>query len=93
MRSENMFADRINILEKEISRLEVQVLQNKQIESDLRDKNEQLRQRNDHLQLEVFKMGDSERKTGIELQIKVNQLTQELELKESHFRAQTTDLH
>ena len=40
MRSENMFADRINILEKEISRLEVQVLQNKQIESDLRDKNE-----------------------------------------------------
>jgi hypothetical protein len=40
MRSENMFADRINILEKEVSWLEVQVLQNKQIESDFRDKNE-----------------------------------------------------
>jgi len=40
MRSENMFADRINILEKEVSRLEVQILQNKQIEGDLRDKNE-----------------------------------------------------
>jgi hypothetical protein len=38
-------------------------------------------------------MGDSERKTGIELQIKVNQLTQEIDLKESHFRTQTTDLH
>lgn len=47
MRSENLFTDRINILEKEVSRLEVQVLQAKQIESDLRDKNETLRVRND----------------------------------------------
>ena len=47
MRSENLFADRISILEKEVSRLEVQLLQAKQIESDLRDKNEVLRVRND----------------------------------------------
>lgn len=38
-------------------------------------------------------MGDQERKTAIELQIKVNQLTQELDLKESHFRSQTSELH
>jgi hypothetical protein len=65
-------SDRINILEKEVGRLEVQVLQGKQTESDLRDKNEALRIKNDQLQLEVFKMGDAERKNGIELSIKVN---------------------
>jgi hypothetical protein len=45
----------------------VQILQAKQIESDLRDKNEALRVRNDQLQLDIFKMGDNERKNGIEL--------------------------
>lgn len=92
MRSENLFSDRINILEKEVSRLEVQILQNKQIESELREKNEQLRQRNDQLQLDVFKMGDAERKTSIELQIKANQLKQELDVSSSHFKSQTIDL-
>jgi hypothetical protein len=61
-------------------------LQSKQIESDLRDKNEALRIRNDQLQLDVFKMGENDRKNGIELQIKVNQLKQELDLKEGHFK-------
>lgn len=67
MRSESLFTDRINILEKEVSRMAVQILQAKQIESDLRDKNEALRVRNDQLQLDIFKMGDNERKNGIEL--------------------------
>jgi hypothetical protein len=67
MRSESLFTDRINILEKEVSRMAVQILQAKQIESDLRDKNESLRVRNDQLQLDIFKMGDNERKNGIEL--------------------------
>lgn len=72
MRSENMFTERVSQLEKEVSRLEVQVVQSKQIEAELRDKNEVLRARNDQLQLELFKMGDTERKHGIELQIKAN---------------------
>ena len=51
-----------------------------------------MRQKCDSLQLELFKANDFERKSGIELQIKVNQLQQELELKETHFTRQVSEL-
>lgn len=76
------------MLEKEVSKLEVQLLQSRQIEGDLREKCENLRQKNDALQLDLFKANDGERKSGIELQIKVNQLQQELDLKEAHYQKQ-----
>lgn len=57
-----------------MSKLEVQLLQAKQMETELRDKGEQMRQKCDSLQMELFKANDFERKSGIELQIKVNQL-------------------
>ena len=55
-----------------MSKLEVSLLQSKQIETDLREKCEGLRQKNDGLQLDLFKANDGERKSGIELQIRVN---------------------
>ena len=78
----------MSLLEKEVSKLEVQLLQSRQIEGDLREKCENLRQKNDALQLDLFKANDGERKSGIELQIKVNQLQQELDLKEAHYQKQ-----
>lgn len=57
-----------------MSKLEVQLLQAKQMETELREKGEQMRQKCDSLQMELFKANDFERKSGIELQIKVNQL-------------------
>jgi len=65
-------SERINLLEKEVSKLEVQLLQSKQVESDMRGKGETLRQKCDSLQLELFKANDFDRKSGIELQIKAN---------------------
>ena len=70
------------MLEKEVSKLEVQNLQAKQLESELREKGDTLRQKCDSLQLELFKANDFERKSGIELTIKANQLQQELDLKD-----------
>ena len=55
MRSEGILSERVSLLEKEVSKLEVQLLQSKKIESELRDKCETLRQKNDSLQLEIFK--------------------------------------
>ena len=74
--------ERVAILEKEVSKLEVHLLQAKTTEQDLREKGDQMRQKCDSLQLELFKANDFERKSGIELQIKVNQLQQELDLKD-----------
>lgn len=51
-----------------------------------------MRQKCDSLQLELFKANDFERKSGIELQIKVNQLQQELDLKDQHYSRQVTEL-
>ena len=48
-RTEAILGERITLLEKEVSKLEVQLLQSKQIESELRDKGEVLRQKNDSL--------------------------------------------
>ena len=91
-RTEALLNDRIGLLEKEVSKLEVQLLQAKQMETELRDKGEQMRQKCDSLQMELFKANDFERKSGIELQIKVNQLQQELDLKDQHYSRQNTEL-
>ena len=88
IRTENFLNERISLLEKEVSKLEVSLLQSKQIETDLREKCDGLRQKNDGLQLDLFKANDGERKSGIELQIRVNQLQQELDLKEAHYQKQ-----
>jgi len=42
--------------------------------------------------MELFKANDFERKSGIELQIKVNQLQQEVDLKDQHYSRQVTEL-
>ena len=47
-----------------------------------------MRQKNDALQLDLFKANDGERKSGIELQIRVNQLQQEVDLKDAHYQKQ-----
>lgn len=91
-RTEALLGERINLLEKEVSKLEIQLLQSKQTETELRDKGETMRQKCDSLQLELFKANDFERKSGIELQIKVNQLQQELDLKDQHYSRQVTEL-
>ena len=49
IRTENFLNERISLLEKEVSKLEVSLLQSKQIETDLREKCEGLRQKNDGL--------------------------------------------
>lgn len=48
-RTEVMLSERISLLEKEVSKLEVQLLQAKSTESELRDKGEVLRQKCDSL--------------------------------------------
>jgi len=66
LRTEGILNERISLLEKEVGKLEVNLLQNKQVESELREKCESLRQKNDSLQLQIFKSTDVERKSGIE---------------------------
>ena len=66
-RSESMMRERVALLEKEVSKLEVQLLQSKTTLTELREKGETMRQKCDSLQMELFKANDFERKSGIEL--------------------------
>lgn len=77
-----MQAERVDLLQKEITRLQSQLDQQKIIEKDLLERAEKNRERADGLELMVHKGKDGERKEMIEMQIKVNQLEQEKSIKE-----------
>ena len=49
LRTEGILNERVSLLEKEVSKLEVQLLQAKQVEQELREKSDGLRQKNDSL--------------------------------------------
>ena len=77
MRLEKMYTERIDSLQKEVSKLHVQLDQQAHIEREVRDKNDQNRKKAEELQLMVHKGQETERKELIELQIKLSQIQQE----------------
>ncbi len=74
IRSETIYTERISKLEKDLSRVEIQHIQQKQVEDDLRQKCDLLTSKNEKLRLELFESGDLERKQSIQLQLQVNEL-------------------
>ena len=89
---EKMYTERIDILQKEQSKLHVQLDQQLAIERELRESNDNNRMRADELSLVVHKGQEAERKELIELQIKVSQLTQERTIKEECHNKQLLEL-
>lgn len=67
IRSETIYTERISKLEKDLSRVEIQHIQQKQVEDDLRQKCDLLTSKNEKLRLELFESGDLERKQSIQL--------------------------
>ena len=65
IRSETIYTERIAKLEKDLSRVEIQNIQQKQIEDDLRQKCDLLNAKNEKLRLDLFESGDAERKQSI----------------------------
>ena len=74
IRSDTIYTERISKLEKDLSRVEIQHIQQKQVEDDLRQKCDLLTSKNEKLRLELFESGDLERKQSIQLQLQVNEL-------------------
>ena len=87
-----MYTERIDILQKEVSKLHITMDQQMAIERELRESNEQNRLRADELQLFVHKGHETERKEMIEMQIKLSQLQQEKTIKEECHNKQVMDL-
>lgn len=92
LRTEGILNERISVLEREVSRLELQQTQGKAVESDLRSKNDLLNRKNEQLQLDLFQSGDSERKVAIELQLKCQHLESELSVKDQSFATQMMEV-
>lgn len=89
---EHMYTERIDMLQREVSKLHVQLDQQIAIERELREGNEHLRVRADELNLIVHKGQETERRELIELQIQLSQLTQEKTIKEECHSKQVLDL-
>lgn len=87
-----MYTERIDSLQKEVSKLHVTLDQQTAIERELREQNDHNRQRADELTLHLHKGQETERKDLIEMQIKLSQLNQEKSIKEECHNKQVLDL-
>jgi|TARA_B110001450_G_C17525441_1_gene442340 hypothetical protein len=87
-----MYTERIDALQKEVSKLHVQLDQQAMIEREVREKSGANQKRAEELQLLVHRGQETERKELIEMQIKLSQLTQENAIKDQFHSKQLLDL-
>lgn len=89
---ETIYAERIDGLQKEVSKLHVQLDQQTHIEREIREKSDTHRKRAEDLELLVHRGQETERKELIEMQIKLSQITQEKTIKEEFHNKQILEL-